>query len=254
MTYIEFLSDSFDELLKKQDDFKERFDLDSYSNWFYDQASGLLTFSTDTNELNFRYIEVGTFSTKSNTWKWSWDNDHTLPKVKKGMELVLEFGKANHFEKLTTGLIDSEANEGWEFTAIACKLLNGMGTYRPVSNNLQIFMVIYELVDNLQAKEEKEKYVDCVNHERRRRAFICKHLKKNKKTGFHEAFETVENMEFEDDDDDFQAWCDACEKVRLKNDGWNAKAMKYAATKVVCERCYFEIKETNICPPSNADL
>lgn len=49
-----------------------------------------------------------------------------------------------------------------------------------------------------------------------------------------------------DKDDDFQAWCSECEKERLKTDGWNDESMEFAKIKLVCERCYFGIKEFNL--------
>ena len=58
-------------------------------------------------------------------------------------------------------------------------------------------------------------------------------------------FETYEDMEFEYEDDDFQAWCNDCEKIRIKENGFTDKAMESVKLKLVCEKCYFEIKETN---------
>ena len=48
------------------------------------------------------------------------------------------------------------------------------------------------------------------------------------------------------DDDDFQAWCGECENVRQKEGEWNDRSMAFAQIKVVCEKCYFEMKELNI--------
>jgi hypothetical protein len=47
------------------------------------------------------------------------------------------------------------------------------------------------------------------------------------------------------EDDDFQAWCYECEKVRVEHDGWNDESMEFSDIKLVCEKCYFEIKESN---------
>lgn len=245
MKYDKFVTDCFNQLIKKQDDLSKKYDLNSYPNWFYDQASGLITFSDDERELNFRYHEVGTFSKVDNTWKWSWDNEHTLKKVKQHLDVVKQYGIEHGFEKLTQGLFESTMEEGWDFTSITANLLNGLGSYRPETERHFIFMVLYELIDNEQASEENEKYIDCDKHERRRRAFVCQHLKKNSKNGFEEAFETYEDMEFEYEDDDFQAWCNECEKVRAEHDGWNDESMEFSDIKLVCEKCYFEIKESN---------
>ena len=65
------------------------------------------------------------------------------------------------------------------------------------------------------------------------------------KVGFHEAFETYEGMELLEDDD-FQAWCNECEAARQKQGEWNEQSMAFANIKVVCEKCYFEMKEFNL--------
>lgn len=52
-------------------------------------------------------------------------------------------------------------------------------------------------------------------------------------------------MELEEDDD-LQAWCSKCEDIRLKDGGWNDENMKYANIKLVCEKCYFEMKDNNL--------
>ena len=46
-------------------------------------------------------------------------------------------------------------------------------------------------------------------------------------------------------DDDYQAWCDECEKVRLKEGEWNDVSMAIAKIELVCDQCYFEIKARN---------
>lgn len=246
LDYNSFAEACVEELKILQDKFQNEYDVDWYDNWFYNQSTGLLTFSTDDQELNFKYIDVGSFSEKSNTWKWSWDNNTTLDNVKENATTVKEFGQRSNFSKLTTGYFDSDEFESWEFVAIAAKLTNGIGVYRPVNDRqLKMFFVVTEFIDNETAKKIKDKYVECEVHEYRRIAFVCKHLNHKTKVGFQEAFETVEDMELSDDDD-FQAWCDKCEVVRQSEGEWSEKLMKFAGIKVVCEKCYFEMKELNL--------
>ena len=49
-----------------------------------------------------------------------------------------------------------------------------------------------------------------------------------------------------DDEEDFQAWCDDCEKIRIKYDGWNEKSETFAKIKLICENCFFDLKNFNI--------
>lgn len=77
------------------------------------------------------------------------------------------------------------------------------------------------------------------------RAFACQHLKKQSKTGFVESFESHPDMKLELDDD-FQVWCDQCEQERLITNGWTDESMAFAGIKLICEKCYFDIKEFNL--------
>jgi hypothetical protein len=248
LDYEKFSETCVGELKVLQDKFQTEYDIDWYDNWFYNQSTGLLTFSTGEAEINFKYFQVGSFSKTSNTWRWSWDNDHTLDNVKKTTKLIKKFGERSNFSKLINGCFASDEFEAWEFTAIAAKLTNGIGVYRPVGDDeLQIFLVITEHVNNETAKKIKDKYIECSNHEYRRVAFVCKHLDFKNKVGFHEAFETFEDMELLEDDD-FQAWCNECETVRQQEGEWNDKSEAFAQIKLVCEKCYFAMKKLNLEP------
>lgn len=67
--YNDFAQKCVEELKDLQEKFQDDYDVDWYENWFYNQVTGLLTFSTGDVELNFKFIDVGSFSEKSNTWK-----------------------------------------------------------------------------------------------------------------------------------------------------------------------------------------
>jgi hypothetical protein len=247
LDYNTFTEKCIDELKILQDKLQEKYDLDGYEHWFYNQSTGLLTFSTDDKELNFEYVSVGSFSEQPGTWKWSWDNEHTLDRVKEKINLVKAFGQQHGFSKLTDGYFQSDEIEAWEFAAIAVKLVNAMGVYRPVNeDNLQIFLILTEFIDTETAQSIKDKYIKCGKHEYKRRAFVCQHLIANKTVvGFEESFDTYEDMEL-DDEDDFAAWCNRCEIERQKEDGWNDTSEAFASIKLVCEGCYFEMKELNL--------
>jgi hypothetical protein len=245
MIYKDFLTNCFEELEKLQDNLNEIYDFNSFTKWDYDQASGIITLSKPDKILNFRYYQVGTYSTESKTWKWSWDNENTTKNVVVDAEIIKGYGIENKYENLINGEFDSYEEIGWELSSICINLIGGIGVYRPFYDHLKIYIVLKELIDNDLAETEKDKYVDCENHNRRRRAFICQHLKEGSKNGFEESFETVEDMEFEFEDDDFAAWCNVCEKIRIEEDSLEGMFWEQGKFKIVCEKCYFKIKESN---------
>jgi hypothetical protein len=245
MQYSDFADELVAEFTTIQNKFKKKYQIDTYENWFYDQATELLTLSSEDKEINFKYIPIGTFSHKSETWMWAWENEGSIEKSKNETLKVKEFGIIENYEKLINGYFESDIYEPWEFIAIAHKILHGIGGYRVKSDLLEIFFLIIEQVDNEVAKQIKEQTIVCTAHGMNRIAFICKHLNKEAKTGFEEAFPTFKGMELVEDDD-LQAWCNACELVRQKTDGWDEESMEFADIQLVCEDCYFEIKDFNL--------
>ena len=241
--FEEYSDKCIDEMSSLQDDFMALYDIPSYEEWFYDHKLGAFHFkSDDGRNLYFKYVDVGSFSTNTNTWNWSWGNKSTPEHVKKSMSMVKAFGETNSFNLLTQRLIDGDEYTGWAMTSISAKLLNAIGMYRAPSDHLFIYFIFTNELTQEEYDSLKDKYISCGTHDIRRVAFICQHLNKDKYTGFHEAFESDPSVE---EDDDYQAWCDECEKERLRGDGWNDNSMAFAKIKAVCDLCYFEIKKRN---------
>ena len=96
-----------------------------------------------------------------------------------------------------------------------------------MSGHLEFYFLITDQISKEKAEEIENELIECEVHGKIRKAFICQHLNTEYKTGFEEAFETNKGMEL-NKDEDFQAWCDECEKERLKTNGWNDKSIEYA--------------------------
>ena len=242
-TFEDFKTKCHEETSSVQDEFMSLYNVNSYENWFYDHGIGVFHFKADDGRnLYFKYLDVGSFSTKTNTWKWSWDNSSTPYNVKRGIEKIKDFGLINGFEQLTCGLIDGDEYTGWEMTVITAKLLSTIGMYRIPQEHLFIYFVFTNELTQDEYDSLKDKRVECEHHQSGIMAFVCKHLINNDNAGFHEAFESNPLIE---PYDDYQAWCDECEKERLKEGEWNDKSMAFADIKLVCDQCYFEIKKRN---------
>ena len=244
LNYDEFAAACISELNPLQQNFLDNYDINGFDNWHYDQVSGLFTFSTGEKKLFFRYFDVGSYSTVSNTWMWSWRNGSVHENAKVFSLKVHEFGIQNSLDKLTAGTFECDEITAWELAAVALNINGGIGVYRPEKDGLQMFMVMLEVISEEEAYILINNHVECLQHGLQRNAFVCNHIISGEKVGFEEAFETWENMGL-DDDDDLQAWCNACEEVRIEHDGWNDESMKFADIKLVCEKCYFKFKAIN---------
>lgn len=177
---------------------------------------------------------------------WSWFNENSIEKSKEKVLIVKEFGEKNQYEKLKEGTFTGDEFDGWELTSVCLDFLNGIGAYKIDLGEVDKYMVIMAVEDEnaKNVQQFKQKKVECDQHGHSRPAFVCQHLDCKTARGFHEAFDTFKGMELEEDDD-FQAWCDECEKVRIEYGEWNEESESFAQIQLICENCYFELKEFN---------
>lgn len=150
---------AYDYLFARQDDCDSIYHIGRFEHWYYDQATGKLTFSNkDTIKLVIDYEEVGSISLKSNTWLWSWDNSSIEPKVKSQITNVRDYGDKRDFKKLTEAKWKADLYDGWEMTAIAAYLMKAKGAYRiPIhDSSLYSFMIFKNIrvTDSLLSEME----------------------------------------------------------------------------------------------------
>ena len=80
--------------------------------------------------------------------------------------------------------------------------------------------------------------VECSEHGVKPRAYVCEHLFGGSNQGFVASTDEPGNP-FPD------AWCGACEQVRVAHGGWNDESEQHISIGLVCGDCYQLIKERN---------
>lgn len=135
---------SYEYLKAQQDSCEKIYKIGSYQNWFYDQATGELTFSdSGVKKIIIDYEEVGSVSFETNTWLWAWANPNLDENIKSVIPKVKEYGKARGFEKIMNRKWTADEVDGWEMTAMASYILKTKGAYRVprADNKLYSFMI-----------------------------------------------------------------------------------------------------------------
>jgi hypothetical protein len=141
-----FLASCCEELSEKQDDLWARFDLSVHPRWDVNQTTGQLIFSNDGVPKVIADVQyVGSISTISGTWLWSWANFSILETVKGSILQVCDFGYENHFPHLTIPKWYAGEEDGWHMAAIAAHLLNGKGVYRTPKETGFTFLLITDI-------------------------------------------------------------------------------------------------------------
>lgn len=80
--------------------------------------------------------------------------------------------------------------------------------------------------------------MSCSEHGTLPVAFVCQHLFRGERLGFHQGYD-------EDDEESLSGWCDQCEEARANDGDWNDDNMAFADIKLVCSQCFGRIKSIN---------
>ena len=140
------ISECHRDLCTKQELIDSQFSLSEHKRWDYDQETGLLVFSNDGVPAVIADIEViGSISTISDTWLWSWANFNLLANVRTRINAVREFGERGGFPRLTVPKWPADQCMGWEVSAIAAHVLDAKGVYRVPTDNGFLYMAMTDI-------------------------------------------------------------------------------------------------------------
>ncbi|SFF50655.1 hypothetical protein SAMN05518865_10119 [Duganella sp. CF458] len=141
--WVQFLQTQCEVQRVKQQAMVDNWRLNDYPRWDYYQETAQLVFSGGEQADLVADVEfVGTLSTASHTWMWSWANFSLLEPVRSRIAAVRGFGEEHDYPLLTVPKWKADAGDGWHMTAVALHVLGGLGVYRAPSDNGFIFMVV----------------------------------------------------------------------------------------------------------------
>lgn len=146
--YNKFADESRVYLRSKLEWTKQEFLLGQYERFDWDQDSGELILSNDGVPKVIAKIQfVGSYSEKSETWLWSWDNTSVLEHIKQDMLEVKKYGEKYGINKLSEPYWMADVIDAWEMTAIAAYILQAKGAYRSPNSDKSgfTFMVFTDI-------------------------------------------------------------------------------------------------------------
>ena len=133
-------------LSERQDALMRDYKLAEHQRFEWDQSTGELTFSNNgVPAVKAKIQFVGSVSTLSNTWLWSWANPSVSPDVKDQMQWVKGYGEEHNFIALTRDQWDGDEIDGWEMTCVAALVLKAEGAYRTESSSGYTYMLITDI-------------------------------------------------------------------------------------------------------------
>ncbi|ESQ92417.1 DUF6882 domain-containing protein [Asticcacaulis benevestitus] len=141
--YAEWRHEAVHQLMDKQAHVRKIYGINDLPRYDYDVEAQQLTFSENGVVKVVADIQVvGTVSPKD--WLWGWANTHWPEPVVADLERVVSFGEENSIQELISGYVtDVDLNQlGWELTAVAVRVLDAVGAYRPPSETGALFLLI----------------------------------------------------------------------------------------------------------------
>ena len=170
--YREFEAQACQHLEMLQEQLELQYGFGRHEHWEYDLGSGELVFSDHAAPMLItKFQVVGTISTVTSTWLWSWAN-RTIPRpVKRDILRVRRFGKKHqvpplmvehwHIDPDGERLLgpDPEApvyggwsshwlagnHHGWHMAGIAAMLLQAKGAYRCAQGETILYFVFTDV-------------------------------------------------------------------------------------------------------------
>jgi hypothetical protein len=141
--FVELVSAAHAYATARQDILRREFALDSWPRWDWDQETGQLVFSAGGEPRVVADVQfVGSVSTESGTWLWSWANPHLAAPLSRDVREVRLLGEARGIAQLTTPKWPADETDGWEMTSITAYVLQAKGVYRTRGDNGFTFMVM----------------------------------------------------------------------------------------------------------------
>jgi hypothetical protein len=134
---------SIEYLQVQQDALQQDYLLDQYERFDWDQGTGLLVFSSGGTPAVVADIQfVGSVSTRTGTWLWSWANESTREPVRSQVRQVRAYGEEHRLMKLACAYWGAEEEDGWEMAAVSAYLLKARGAYRSPQGHQLAFMIM----------------------------------------------------------------------------------------------------------------
>jgi hypothetical protein len=125
---------------------REKFGIGEFERYDYDLHSGRFWWSdAGVPKVEAHIVIVGSISTKSNTWLWSWANSHLDDVRTPEIEQVREYGIQHGVLQLTEPKWPAEEIDGWEMTSISARLLESTAAYRSPASSGALFLLLSDL-------------------------------------------------------------------------------------------------------------
>lgn len=146
ISWKKFVIAAHNYLSKRQKTLISEYKIGEYERFDWDQEKGTLVFSDNDQAVVRAKVQfVGSLSTKTKTWIWSWANETILENAKDRIHTIKEHGEENRYKQLVKNTWYGNESDGWDMTSITAYLLKAKGAYRISADTGFTYMVITDI-------------------------------------------------------------------------------------------------------------
>lgn len=110
--------------------------------------------SMDAGELVFNFPNmvartpaqiIGTYDSADGSWLWAWANPSIPESLTRDARKVQDYGVEHQIHRLTARKWKAGESDGWQMTALACRLCAANGAYRGPAGSTFVFITFGEV-------------------------------------------------------------------------------------------------------------
>ena len=145
--FEKYMNLCFQEMGNRQNKLLEEYGLQNYKDFWYSQTSETLQFKTDGKvEIEFEVIQIGSWSSISNSWMWTWANESVTEKTRQKSAKIKELAKITGYDVFSLEAFEAKESSAHQLTAISAYYLNAIGYYIAPFDELKSFLALTNVV------------------------------------------------------------------------------------------------------------
>lgn len=138
-----YLDECYEKLESKQQKFLESYEIDRFDEYWYDQEHGILQFKIDNQvKLEFNVVFIGSWSSLSNSWMWSWANESMIDSARSESVFLKGLQNKTGSEVFANPFFECDEEMAYELTAFAVDYSNAIGMYMSPDESSSLFMAV----------------------------------------------------------------------------------------------------------------
>ena len=122
-------------------------------SWDFSQDTGELVLTFPDKIVRAKAQIVGSYDSQAGTWMWSWANQSISENLTHDSIQVRQYGQEHCLRRLTEPSWSGEEIDGWQMTALACRLCESNGAYRGPAGETFVFFTFGEVQINKRGEQ-----------------------------------------------------------------------------------------------------